>query len=112
MLSFAIGIAVTAVVLLILSVVIPGLEIDSIGSAVIAAVVLALVATAALWTAMATGMAVTGENRGLGMWPYYAILFVTNTIALGVTSLLIDGLRVRGFVSLVAAGAVLTAVDF
>src|SRR6187401_2693043 len=37
--------------------------------------------------------------------------FVTNTLALGVTSLVVSGLKVRGFAGLLVAGFVITLVE-
>jgi hypothetical protein len=59
----------------------------------------------------------TGANQRLvvvpGWWYFpslYAVSFVLTTTALGVTSLVVSGLKIRRFAGLLAAGAVVEAV--
>jgi heme/copper-type cytochrome/quinol oxidase subunit 4 len=53
---------------------------------------------------------------GLGSgWSFYAVVYgaalIINTAALGLTSLVMDGFKVRGFVGLLVAGTVVTLVE-
>ena len=48
-------------------------------------------------------------------WSRYAVIYgaslAINVVALGVTSLVIDGVKIRGFLGLLAAAVVVTAVE-
>ena len=41
----------------------------------------------------------------------YLVLFVTNTAAVGLASLFVNGFKVRGFLGLVAAGLIVTVIE-
>jgi hypothetical protein len=55
-----------------------------------------------------------GVDLGSG-WRFYAVAhgaaLIINIAALGVTSLVIDGFKIRGFVGLLVAGVVVTLVE-
>lgn len=55
-----------------------------------------------------------GVDLGSG-WAFYAVAhgaaLIVNIAAVGVTSLVVDGIKIRGFLGLLAAGVVVTVVE-
>jgi uncharacterized membrane protein YvlD (DUF360 family) len=92
------------VVLRILAGIVPGLRIDTWGTAFTAVLVL----TVAGW--------ISGPLLGLlpesGFWLFVLIEFVVTTILLGLTALFLDGMEFRGFGALILAGALFTVIEF
>jgi hypothetical protein len=109
LLGFAITIAGLVIAALIRSI-----DLDDLGSTVSAAVVLTVIGWVASWVVPMI-MAESAGSMRAPSWRPYALMFggiyVLNIIALGITSLFVDGLKIRGFVGLLAAALVVTVAD-
>lgn len=95
----------SAVALLIVANIVPGIEVDSFGSALVAAVVIGLVS------------ATLGFFLKLLLLPFIivtlgVIYFVINGMMLMLASALVPGFRVRGLLAATGGSIVLTIVDY
>jgi uncharacterized membrane protein YvlD (DUF360 family) len=102
------NILVTAVVLQILATVTSNLQIDDWAAAFKLGIALAVVGyvVAFLW-----GL-VPEDARKFQWWQFVAFTLALNTIVLGVTSLVVTGVRFRGFGTFIVASVLVTAADF
>jgi putative membrane protein len=95
----------SAVALLIVANIVPGIEVDSFGSALVAAVVIGLVS------------ATLGIFLKLMLLPFIiltlgVVYFLINGAMLMVASALVPGFRVRGLLAATGGSIVLTIVDY
>ena len=101
-----VSVLLTAVILKIIAAVTPDLELDNFGTALIAAVVVA----AGHWLAFFLWDRL-GPSAPLLAWQQFALLFVDNTVAVGLGSLVLADMRFKGLAILIVTGAILTALD-
>jgi putative membrane protein len=102
--SFLLYFVVMAAAMLGLSKVLPGFRVDGWGPALIASVVLALVNTLVKPVLFVITLPFTIVTLGL-------FLFVLNALMLWLTSILVPGFRVSGFVTTLLASIVLAVVS-
>lgn len=93
-----------AVVLRIVSVLVPGFRLDNWSTAFTVAIVMAV-------TGWLSGPLV-GLLPETGLWLFVLVELVVTTIILGVTSLFLDGMEFRGFGALIISGLLVTAIGF
>jgi putative membrane protein len=103
MVSFAIGLLLTAVLLQVLAAVVPGLEFDSLGATLAAALVIAVVG----W---GTGMLYLAAALQLPGWAFVIIEIGINMISLLFASAVVPGMQLSG-AAVVITGVMLTVLD-
>lgn len=106
MIGLVIDLLLTAVFLKIIATVLPDLEIDGFGPALITALVMTVVG-------MVVGFAMTpllGPYLSAGVWVSYAVGFVVSVIILMIALNVVPGVHVRSATSVVVAAVLLAAL--
>ena len=103
MVTLAIGLIISAILLQLVAAVVPGLEFDGVGAVLAAAVVMTLVA-------FFTGAAFLSLALQFPIWAFVIIEIVVNTLSLLFASAVVSGMRITGGAAVIT-GVVLTVVD-